>query len=306
MRERTDAASTEPSTRLAATPDARRIADDALRRRRDINADLVRFVLLPTIFLIVALLGGVRVAADTRALLFIAPPLVALILAALLVVLFARANLIRLDSWFDPSNAPVVNISHALTLVALFAASAQAFNSVLPERGLFKGAFAFFFLWTLWNNLFAPFDARTFLRSTAILFGTAFVIKHFLLASLFGAEDRSLLERITGALVEGVSLGAVSAPAFAPATGYISFFTLVLFIMGLFLTPRDAARTEARMSVERRAAAPHEHTPDASEIYDRLTPAERARLREMLLNENEDSLQPKGDSSSAISSRTTS
>ena len=37
--------------------------------------------------------------------------------------------------------------------------------------------------------------------------------------------------------MQGVSLGTLDTPAFAPASGYISFFTLVLFVAGLFLIP---------------------------------------------------------------------
>jgi hypothetical protein len=119
-------------------------------------------------------------------------------------------------------------------LLTLFFASAQAFNSVLPERGLLHWLFSFFFLWTLWNNQFSSFDARRLLRSLTVLFGTAFVLKHILLASLY-SPDGGWLRRVAGTLVQGVSLGALDAPAFAPATGYISFFTLALYVAGLLL-----------------------------------------------------------------------
>ncbi len=56
------------------------------------NRALVRFIVLPTIFLSVALLGGVRVSAEARGLIFLAPPLITLLLAALLVALFVRAG----------------------------------------------------------------------------------------------------------------------------------------------------------------------------------------------------------------------
>src|SRR4029079_10864423 len=107
-------------------------------------------------------------------------------------------------------------------------------NSVLPERGLVHWLFSFFFLWTLWNNQFSTFEARRLLRSLAVLFGTAFVLKHLLLASLY-APDGGWFKRIAGALAQGVSLGTLDAPMFAPATGYISFFTLALYIVGLVL-----------------------------------------------------------------------
>src|SRR5918912_1272162 len=198
------------------------------------NRALVRFILLPTIFLTVVLLGGLRIQAETRAFLFIAPPLVTLVLAVLLMLLFVRGRLIEPGQWLAQEHPALKNISHALTLAALFFASAQAFNSVLPESGLLHWLFSFFFLWTLWNNLFSVFDARRLLRSLAVLFGTAFMLKHMLLASLYAPEG-GWLRRLTGALLEGVSLGTFGAESFAPATGYISFFTLALYVAGLFM-----------------------------------------------------------------------
>ena len=105
---------------------------------------------------------------------------------------------------------------------------------MLPERGLLHWLFSFFFLWTLWNNQFSSFDARRLLRSLSVLFGTAFVLKHLLLASLY-TPDGGWLKMVAGVLLQGVSLGTLDAPAFAPATGYISFFTLALYVAGLLL-----------------------------------------------------------------------
>jgi hypothetical protein len=198
------------------------------------NRALVRYAVLPFIFLTVALLGGLRVSADDRAFIFLPPPLITLVLAVLLMLLFVRGGLIELRTWIAGNNPPFTNVSHIWLLLTLFFASTQAFNSVLPESGLLHWLFSFFFLWTLWNNLFSSFDARRLLRSLAVLFGTAFVLKHMLLASLY-APDGGWLKRVTGALLQGVSLGTLNAPAFAPATGYISFFTLALFIAGLML-----------------------------------------------------------------------
>ena len=55
-----------------------------------------------------------------------------------------------------------------------------------------------------------------------------------LFASLY-APDGGWLKRIAGTLVQGVSLGTLDAPSFAPATGYISFFALALYVIGLTL-----------------------------------------------------------------------
>ena len=201
---------------------------------RSRNQALVSYWALPTIFLTVALLGGLRVGADDRAFSFFPPPLITLVLAVLLMLLFVRGGLIELRSWIAANYPPLTNVSHTWVLLTLFFASAQAFNSVVPERGLLHWLFSFFFLWTLWNNQFSSFDARRLLRSLVVLFGTAFVLKHLLLASLYSSGG-GWLQRVAGALVQGVSLGTLDAPMFAPATGYISFFTLGLYIAGLLV-----------------------------------------------------------------------
>ena len=201
---------------------------------RSSNRALLDYVALPTLFLTVVLLGGLRVGTEHRTFIFVAPPLVTLVLAILLMLLLVRGRLIRLHQWVSSELPPLTNVVHIWMLITLFFASAQAFNSVLPERGLLHWLFSFFFLWTLWNNQFSSFDPRRLLRSLAVLFGTAFVLKHMLLASLYSPEG-GWLKRVAGTLLQGVSLGTIEAPNFAPATGYISFFTLALYVAGLIL-----------------------------------------------------------------------
>lgn len=210
------------------------------------NQAVVTYWALPFIFLTVALLGGLRVGADDHAFIFFPPPLIALVLAVLLMLLLVRGGLIELRAWIAGNSPPLANLSHIWVLLTLFFASAQVFNSVLPERGLLHWLFSFFFLWTLWNNQFSSFDARRLLRSLVVLFGTAFVLKHLLLASLY-EPDGGWLKRLTGALAQGVTLGTLDAPRFAPATGYISFFTLGLYIAGLMLMSLNP-RTVMRLS----------------------------------------------------------
>lgn len=242
---------------------------------RSRNRALLRFIALPMIFLTVALLGGLRVSAEDYVFVFVAPPLITLVLAVLLMLLFVRGHAIEMGRWVSGEHPALVNVSHLLTLLSLFFASAQAFNSVLPERGLLHWLFSFFFLWTLWNNQFSSFDARRLLRSLAVLFGTAFVLKHMLLASLYAPEG-GWLKRVAGALLEGVSLGTLDAQAFAPATGYISFFTLALYVTGLFLmtpAPEDEADEEAHHLVS---------------AYRRLPPRVRHTVREAIIDEQTD------------------
>jgi hypothetical protein len=226
----------------------------------------VHYVVLPLILLTVALLGGLRVAAADHAFLFVAPPLVTLVLAGLLMALFVRGGLVRPAAWVRGDRPVLENLAHILTLAALFAASAQALNSVLPEEGLLHWLFSFFFLWTLWNNQFSPFDPARLLRSLAVLFGTAFALKHMLLAGLRPAQA-GWMGRVGAALLQGVSLGTLDVPAFAPATGYISFFTIVLYVAGLMLVPAAPGDDEVRR---------------LARAYLALGPGERARLRDAI------------------------
>ena len=197
----------------------------------DRNRALLHFIVTPTILLTVALLGGLRVDAQTRQFVFIAPPLVTLVISILLGSLFVRAGAIDLRQWLALEQPMLTNLAHLLTLVALFFASAQAFNSVLPESGLLHWMFSFFFLWTLWTNQFSAFDARRLLRSLIVMFSTAFVLKHLLVSGLY-APAGGWFSRIAAALLQGI---AIDVPAFAPITGYVSFFALALYVAGLLL-----------------------------------------------------------------------
>lgn len=226
--------------------------------RRSTNRALVAHVLLPTLFLTAALLGGVRVGAEGGAIRFVPPPLITLILASMLLALFVRGRAIELGRWLSPELPAVENVSHALTLACLFFASAQAFNSVLPDAGLLRWMLSFFFLWTLWQNQFSAFDARRLLRSLAALFGTAFVVKHMLLAPLY-EPGGGWLKRLAGVVAEGVTLGTLGGEAQSSATGYVSFFTLALYVLALVLLPpapddeAPEASTSTQLQVRERA-----------------------------------------------------
>ena len=197
------------------------------------NRVLLHFIILPTMLLSVALLGGLRIDAQTKQFIFIAPPLVTLIMAVLLTGLFLRAGAIRLSHWLSLDQPTLTNVAHLLTLISLVFATAQAFNSVLPESGLLHWMFSFFFLWTLWTNQFSIFDVRRLLRSIVVLFGTAFVLKYLIVASLY-SPDGGLVRRVISTSLQGI---AINIPSFAPVTGYISFFALVLYVLALLLMP---------------------------------------------------------------------
>jgi hypothetical protein len=215
---------------------------------RERNLAFWQFILLPLVFLTVALLGGLRVGAEKQNFIFIAPPLVCLILATLLMLLFVRGRLVVLPEWISGDFPLLTNASNVLTLLALFAASAQALNSVLPESGLLFWLFSFFFLWTLWNNLFSEFDAKRLLRSLAVLFGTAFLLKHLLLAA-FAAPQDSTIWRVVNIMLGDIPRSLLDVPNFGSLTGYISFFALGLYVVGLIgLLSRFEVKTVERAS----------------------------------------------------------
>ncbi len=58
----------------------------------------IQYLALPLIFLTVTLLGGWRLAMPDSSFLFLAPPLICLIYAVILLILFFRAGLIKIEA----------------------------------------------------------------------------------------------------------------------------------------------------------------------------------------------------------------
>ncbi|CAN5276983.1 hypothetical protein BH10ACI1_BH10ACI1_08010 [soil metagenome] len=195
------------------------------------------YVLLPLLFLTVALLGGLRFGAADNAFLFIKPPLTALIFASILLVLFFRAQLINLEGWFSEDFTSLKNTTNGAVLVALFFASVQIFNSLLPEQGLPFWILAFCFFWTLWNNLFAEFDTKKLIRSLGAMFGLAFVVKYLILANMTAPASESWWQGIFQNPTKEAFTWLLDLPRFAAGTGYIQFFAVIFYLIGLFLLP---------------------------------------------------------------------
>lgn len=199
----------------------------------------LNYIVLPAIFLTATLLGGLRLGSADNAFIFLKPPLVCLVFASVLLILFFRSGLMLLDSWFSERLTTVQNIANAALLLTIFTASTQLFNSLLPEKGLPFWVVGFCFFWTLWNNLFADFDTKKLLRSLGALFGLALVVKYLVLANLTATGDASLLQRIFDNPAKEAFTWLLDLPRYAAGTGYIQFFMLALYLIGLFLTPRS-------------------------------------------------------------------
>ncbi len=225
------------------------------------NVALRQHVVLPLILLTAALLGGLRFALPDLEMRFVAPPLTTLLLGSLLVVLYARSGLLNISrDWLGVERTTLENASNGLTLAALFIATIQIFNAVLPEDTLFFSLFAVGFGLVFWNNLFVPVRPDRLVKSLAGLLLAAFVAKYVFLASLFAPGD-SITRSVLQSLVRGVTLGTVQGVAYAPATGYTAFLGFALYLCGLWLAspPRD---------------------PDADRLYDLLASADRLSQRE--------------------------
>ena len=204
---------------------------------------------LPLLFLTVALLGGVRVT-DRVALL--PPPLFALVLSVLLLGVLIRCDALALERLMNASRPTLANWNGLVVLLAIFFASAQVFNLVTPEWGLPRVIFSVFLFILLFNTLAASPDRVSVLRSLVVIFGSAFVLKFIVLAALSdplgGRVKRALL-----ALLEGLTLGTLTQEVVHPATGYLAFFTLALFIAGLALLPPRERLTIDESAAGRRA-----------------------------------------------------
>lgn len=199
------------------------------------NRTYLNYIILPAIFLTVTLIGGLRLSAESNAFLFLKPALVCLIFATILLILFFRVELIKISGWFSDDFSPLKNVANGFVLLTLFTASTQIFNSLLPEKGLSFWIIGFFFFWTLWNNLFVDFQAKRLLQSLGSLFGLAFVVKYLVLANLVVSNEATWTQKIFESLMKEASFGLLELPKFSSATGYVQFFTLVIYVIGLIL-----------------------------------------------------------------------
>jgi hypothetical protein len=197
---------------------------------------------LPGMFLTVTLLGGLRIADTVR---LVPPPLIALVLAMLLVAALVRSGALAPDRLMNAGRAPLENASGVLVLIAVFAASAQIFNLLTPELGLLHAVFSACFFVQLATTLAGVSGRSNLLRSLVVLLGSALVLRFIVLENLY-APNTGTLKRLLTTLIEGASLGTIDYRPHAAATGYLAFFTVVLFLTGLALLPAGGGRVNVR------------------------------------------------------------
>jgi hypothetical protein len=204
---------------------------------RHTNALVREAIILPLIFLTVVFAGGLRVSATTQQLVFLPPSLMALVLALLLLGALVRSGALIPEALMHANRTALANTSGLLVIVTLFFAAAQVFNTATPEVGLFQFIVNLFFLLLLWNTVAAQPDRRRMISSLIVIFGGAFLVKYVVLAALYDPAG-GLTKRVLMTLLEGVTLGGLTYQATAPVTGYVAFFTVLLFLIGVTLLPQ--------------------------------------------------------------------
>ena len=199
-------------------------------------------IVLPLVFLTVALLGGLRIGDTVE---YRPPALYTLVLALLMVGALVRSG--TLTRLYGPARSTLANANGIVVFATIFVASAQVLNLVTPDTGLPRALSYVLFTILLLNTLAASATRAPLLQSLLVVFGSAFTLKFVVLATMSGPT-----EGVGGWLFrmffQGVTAGLVLQPAYHPATGYLAFFTLVLFLFGITLLPsavRDGSRREA-------------------------------------------------------------
>jgi hypothetical protein len=179
-------------------------------------------------------------------------------------LLFVRGGIIELQRYVGEHHGLLENVSGVVRLAAIYFATVQIFNAVTPERGLLNFCFNLFYFLIFWNNLFVVFNPVRLIRSLATVLGASFALKYLVFADLFSPSE-SWAKYALQKLMQTATLGTLEHEVFAPATGYLGFVSVLLYIFGLYLVAPRVDRAEEllyNIFIER---------------Y-RLTPVERRRL----------------------------
>ncbi len=188
---------------------------------------------LPILFLTVLLAGSLRIA-DTTTLVPPSPYL--LVLGVLLVRVAVQSGAVAPELLLASTRSTLANLNGAVLVATLWLASAQTLALMIPRPGVPRLAFNPFFLVLLLNTAAASPDRQRLLRSLAVTFGAAFVLKFVVLHGL-SAPGEGAFKRAVLALVDSVTAGALIQEVPHQITAYIAFLAIALFLVGVFLLP---------------------------------------------------------------------
>ena len=193
---------------------------------------------LPLVFLTVALLGGLELHAAAAGSVgsWSVPSLFSLVLAVLLIGALVRSGALAPERLLHASRTTLANVNGMIVLLSLFAASAQLLHMLTPREGLPLVMVGFLLFVLLLNTLAASPDRVSLLRSLAIGTGAAFLLKFIVLAALADPEG-GLTKRALLALFDVATLGTVTQSPLHPAAGYLAFFMIAIFLIGISVLP---------------------------------------------------------------------
>jgi hypothetical protein len=190
-------------------------------------------IYLPLLFLSVTLAGGLRPGAPV----VLPPPsLFSLVLAVLLIGVLVQSGALAPLRVMNALRSVLANLNGFALLTTLFFASAQIFSLLTPATGLPRVVFSLYFLVLMLNTLAAGPDRVRVRRSLAVTFGAAFVLKFIVLNALSDPAG-GRMARVLQLLFEGVTLGTLTQELQHPAAGYLAFFTIAVFLIGLSVLP---------------------------------------------------------------------
>jgi hypothetical protein len=191
---------------------------------------------LPLAFLTVVLLGGLRVA-DVA---LLRPPTpFALVLGILLVRVLVSSGTLAPGRLLSSLRSRLANLNGFIVLATLWMAAAQTFTVLTPESGLPRLAGHVLFIILLLNTAAAAPDRVRLLRSLSVMLGSAFVLKFVVLLEL-STTGSSWFKGVLQAMLDGITLGSIIQDPLPPINAYLGFFTVALFLIGVFLLPHSS------------------------------------------------------------------
>jgi len=202
-------------------------------------------IVLPFLFLTVALAGGLRPGSPFA---LMPPSLFALVLAVLFASVLVQSGALDPLQLMNSSRSALANGNGMLVLAALLLASAQVFSLLTPESGLPRLIASLYFLVLILHTMAADPDRVRLLRSLGVTFGVAFILKFVVLDALSDTAS-SRIGRVLQVLFEGVTLGAITQEPQHPAAGYLAFATLGAFLVSVWMLPRRAEPGERMVAL---------------------------------------------------------
>jgi hypothetical protein len=190
-------------------------------------------LVLPLIFFTVVMFGGFEPGSPRP---WTPPALFSLVLAVMIVGVLVRGGALATDRLLHASRSMLANANGAMVVLSLFAASAQVVHMLTPRSGLPSLIVGLVLLLLLVNTLVAMPDRRRLLRSLAVVLGSAFVLKFVILAAL-ADPGGGRMYRVLVALFDAATLGTVSQAPLSPASGYIAFVLVLLYLAGVAALP---------------------------------------------------------------------